>query len=98
MKIALALIVLLVGYNLWEVAWEGFFYQCIAVAFVLLFWEVYRKGIFARIGFWLSISNLVDEIFFDPTLYGINEILFAIIIITLETWQEIRAKRKQSSG
>ena len=98
MRIGLALIILLVGYSLWEVAWKGFFYHCIAVAFVLLFWELYSKGIFARVGFWLSIGNLADEILFDPTLFGWNEFLFATIIILTETWLAIRAKRKQNFG
>lgn len=30
---------------------------------------------------WLAVSNLVDEMFFNPTIIGINEIAFAITII-----------------
>lgn len=29
----------------------------------------------------LALSNLIDELFFDPTILGLNEILFAILLL-----------------
>ena len=37
-----------------------------------------------RIALWLAASNLIDELFFDPVHFGINEIVFAIVIIGME--------------
>lgn len=33
--------------------------------------------------FGLSINNLADELFFDPTVFQLNELLFAIAMIVL---------------
>jgi hypothetical protein len=80
------------GYNVWPYAWHGFFYHCIAVALVLLFWELIGAGLWARLGLWFAVNNLLDELFFDPTKIAINEYIFAIIITTFETWQATRKK------
>lgn len=37
-----------------------------------------------RTVFWLAISNLMDELFFDPLNLGINEVVFACFIILRE--------------
>lgn len=93
MKVKAAVILLIVGYNVWPYAWHGFFYQCIAVSLVLLFWELLRNGLFARLGLWFAVNNLVDELFFDPTEFAINEYIFAILITTFELWQATQKKK-----
>ncbi len=37
-----------------------------------------------RIAIWLSVSNLMDELFFDPLHLGVNEIIFAAMILLYE--------------
>ena len=93
MKTTAATIILLIGYNVWPYAWHGFFYQCLAISFVLLFWELLDKGLFARLGLWFAVNNLVDELFFDPTKFAVNEYIFAITITIYEVWQGIRKKK-----
>jgi len=93
MKTAIAVVTLLVGYNVWPYAWHGFFYQCLAVALVLLFWELINKGFWARLGLWFAVNNLVDEVLFDPTKFALNEYIFALIITIYEVWQAIRKKK-----
>lgn len=85
-----ALVISVIGYNFWPFAWHGFFYHCNALFIVIVFYllqslkieEKYFNKI-ATIGFWFSINNLLDEIFFDPTKFGINEYIFAIIVIII---------------
>lgn len=62
-----------------------------ALSFVLiLFASKYRESgnkindAVYRITIWIAISNLFDELFFDPLHLGLNEILFAGAIILYE--------------
>jgi hypothetical protein len=83
--------VMVIGYNFHQYCWKGFFYHCMALGIFLAFGFIKSitesrkdlKGI-ANVCFWLSVSNLLDEIFFNPSAIGINEYLFAIAIII---WQ-----------
>lgn len=66
----------------------GLFYIFMAIGITLAFLVIkslceQRKDLknIANVCFWLSINNLLDEIFFNPTAIGINEYLFAVIII-----------------
>lgn len=95
-----ALAILIVGYNLWPRLWTGAYYQSIAIGFFLLFLTIKRlnKGAglmdkVATIGLFLSLNNLLDEIFFDPKVFGINEYIVATIIITVTLLRNGR-KRK----
>jgi hypothetical protein len=56
-----------------------------AIGIFLLFWELKArvKNAAAMIGFWLSLSNLADEFFFDPKVIQVNEYIFAVLIIFL---------------
>lgn len=83
MKIWVAIIVMLIGYNLWPFAWHGFFYQCMAIAILLIFWHIRKQGKFGEFGYWLAWNNLIDEIprIGTPTTFGWNEYIFAIIIL-----------------
>lgn len=42
---------------------------------------------------WLAVSNLMDELFFDPIHLGINEIIFAILMIIYAIQQYKQYKR-----
>lgn len=50
-------------------------------------------GIVVEVGLWLSISSLLDEMFFDPTKLGWNEVVFALIITirAYKQWKNLRA-------
>lgn len=37
--------------------------------------------------FWCSISNLMDELFFDPIHFGYNELVFAVLMMIHATYQ-----------
>ena len=83
-----AIIILVVGYNLWPIAWDGFFYQTTALSYVIIFTLIkyaIRGGkwfrVIANIGFWFSLNNIFDELFFNPKRFGINEYIFAFIIV-----------------
>lgn len=89
MRVRLAILIIIVsilGYNLWP--FFDCFYQCIALTFVLSAWLLVlmcEKGTSLKrvLYIWLilTISNLLDELFFDPKKFGVNEYLFAAIII-----------------
>ena len=40
-----------------------------------------RQNIVFEAVFWCSVSNLLDELFFDPLHLGINECIFVVFII-----------------
>ena len=86
-----AITVMVLGYNFHKYLWKGFFYHCMAVGIFLAFLLIKslcesRKDLknITNVCLWLSVSNLLDEIFFDPTSIGINEYVFAMVIII---WQ-----------
>lgn len=85
-----SILISLAGYNLWRYAWHGFFYECNALMISLLYYlvkDLSKHNLYlhtvATIGFWFSVSNLCDELFFDPTKTQWNEYAFALIIIVL---------------
>lgn len=85
MRIIAAIVAMVVASTFYIYLWEGAYYQLIALGICLLFWElkVKVKTIAAEIGFVLSLSNIADELFFDPKAIGINEYIFALIIILI---------------
>ena len=83
-----ALLVSIAGYSLWPIAWHGMFYQANAVTLILLSCLIVRlakrgSGVkrVAYIFFLLAVSNLFDEVFFNPLSFDTNEYLFASAII-----------------
>lgn len=83
-----AITILVAAYSLWSFAWDGFFYQFTALAYVIIFILIKYaiRGdkwfrVIANICFWFSLNNLFDELFFNPKKVGINEYIFAFIII-----------------
>lgn len=57
------------------------YYTGQAASFVLILWATkYPKCQWLfEIVIWFAISNLLDEMFFDPTIIGLNECIFAIL-------------------
>lgn len=81
-----ALVVSIAGYNFWPFAWKGFFYQSMAVGFVIVFAllrEIPAVKTWATVGIWFSFNNLLGELIFDPTRFGWNEYAVALIIVII---------------
>ena len=82
-----ALVVSLLGYNLWLFLWKGFFYQAMALFVLMLLYLIkciskdYWVNKIAVIGCWMALNNLLDELFFNPTEYGYNDYIILIIVI-----------------
>lgn len=87
-----AISVSVISYNLWPYAnahgWAGFFYQGMAFFYSIIFWlltDLYKNDSVLKkistIGLWFMLNNLVDEFVGDPQKYGLNEYIFAGIII-----------------
>lgn len=84
--IFLALTLFIAGANLYTIAWHGFYYQCYALAIVILSFVLndFMKTIASKIMLWLAIFNLMDEIFFDPTTNSVWEyIVCAVVAISI---------------
>lgn len=89
---AAALCMYIVTYTLWPLLWHGAFYQGMAVA-IMLHWcsgflpvkypRFQRKIILS--GVLCAMNNLLDELFFDPRSYQVNEyvLLFLIALIVI---------------
>lgn len=99
------LLLLIVTYNLWPRLWPGAFYHGIAASFLLIFIflrRISKKEPFlhatATILMWLALNNVLDEIFFDPRTFGINEYIVAAIVIFItyrKVWKEWKTKTRK---
>lgn len=74
--------------SLYLIIWDSAYYQLWAIGVFMLMWEfkvLTKRGtlkyVAVEIGFWLSISNVLDELFFDPKAINFNEYIFAAIIV-----------------
>jgi len=78
-------------YSEWGRWW---YYTGQAASYVLILWATkYPKSIMVfEIVIWLAVSNLIDEMFFDPTKLGLNECIFAILT-PVYVYYEHRRKR-----
>ncbi len=97
----------LIGYWFWPYVWfrEGlfywywydFFYQCLALGLVLIFFVLWKvtKWEIAEIGFWFTVNNALDEFFFNPTKVQLNEFIFGIAVILLITYKWKKKQRKR---
>lgn len=88
-----AIVVWVVSFNIWPFAWKGAFYQGNALHLLLLYFytwqrekERWNKTVLG-IGFWFAVNNILDELFFDPTTFGINEYLYAVLVIIISLIQ-----------
>ncbi len=72
------------GCTFFPFLWNHAYYHLMAGAHVLLWifiWRETKGHKIAQIGFWFSLNSLVDELFFDATKIGINEYIFAIVVV-----------------
>lgn len=93
-------LVSILAYNLWP--FFDCFYIGIAIVFFLCALALVLKSehetIERRIYFvflFLSINNLLDEIFFDPKTFGANEYLIATLIIAHQTYLQRNGHAKR---
>lgn len=76
----------LFGSYLIEYLPKGSYYILTALFINLLCMYLYlsnKNSFICFLLFGLSINNLADELFFDPTVFQLNELLFAIAMIVL---------------
>jgi hypothetical protein len=78
-----ATIISIATYQLWTYLPKGSFYIGNALTYFLLALVIYNQNKTIFISFLLlclTINNLLDELFFDPTKNGLNEIVFSVLI------------------
>lgn len=61
------------------------YYYCNALAWLLVsvYFYIDKKIYISKIMVLFALNNFLDEIFFDPTVLGYNEIFFGILSITI---------------
>ena len=79
------------GIYLWDKRSIYYVGQALSFVLVILAQKVKKntevnKAIY-RITLWVAMSNLIDELFFDPVSFGANEIWFAIFIIIMSVYK-----------
>lgn len=88
----------LMAYNLRFWLWEGAFYHFVALEFFLLYLVIWNEAN----GRWKVISgamslvcldSLIDELFFDPTIFSLNEYIGFILIILITIFYEKYRRR-----
>lgn len=99
MKILLniATVISILTYLFWSKFPKGFFYIGNAIFIFMLCLVIYLKNKEKFICFFLlciSISNLVDELFFDPTKLGLNELFLAVTLPVIWYIKSRRNARK----
>jgi len=76
------------AYNLWPFFGYYFYDVGMSIGLMLLIWSIHlsAQGVYRSftLGFTLmSVSNVVDELFFDPTSINVSEYIAAVIILIL---------------
>ena len=79
MRVLAANIVFIVAFAFWPVLWKAAFYHLMAGGIFLLFWQIKASAkhgtllqLHSTIGFWLSLNNPLDELFFNPKAVSVN--------------------------
>ena len=88
MRVLAANILFLLAFGFWRFLWDDAFYQLMAAGIFMLAWHIKAASkwgththLFAVIGFWLSLNNILDELFFDPKAVSVNEYVVALVIV-----------------
>lgn len=76
------------AFSLWPLLWIHAFYHLLAVA-IALHWfagllpirHLKLNDKVTWIGILCAINNIIDELFFDPTSFDVNEYIFLSIIL-----------------
>lgn len=80
----IALLISIITYNTWMYLPKGSFYigNAIFISMICGFIYInYNKYWISFLLFYLSLNNLVDELFFDNTKIQLNELFFTLIIL-----------------
>jgi len=91
-----ATIISIATFQLYKYLPENSFYIGMAIFIFLLSLIIFMQNRKLFISFFLlciAFNNLIDELFFDPKKFGINEILFALIIPTFYYARKICKQR-----
>jgi hypothetical protein len=89
------------GYNLWWMFDNYAIYDaCMAVTVFLLITSIHlsAEGLYRYFSLafaCLAASNVVDELFFDPTLIDLNEYIAATFILISVIWLYLKNARTQ---
>lgn len=83
-----ALIFYLAAFSFWPLLWAHAFYHLLAFA-VMLHWfagllpvkHLKLNDRVTCIGLLCALNNIIDELFFDPTSFDVNEYIFLSIIL-----------------
>lgn len=85
----------------WRELFQNAYFKLQAISFFLLSIYVFlndRKSFICYLWFSFSFSNLLDELFFNPLIIGLNEKLFTItvpIIWIIKSYKNARKNTKQ---
>jgi len=93
----IATIISIITYMLWDFLPKGSFYIGNGLFIFLLCVYIFsedRKSFIKFVLFSLSLNNLFDELFFNPTKLGINESLLFVFIIVIGFFKYRRNARK----
>jgi len=73
---------------------EHFYYisEAILIFVVSLYLYSHIKNFCTFLIFGLSVNNLFDELFFNPLVLGINEIVLTIVLILISVFRYVRRK------
>lgn len=99
-----------IGTGLWftdpssysEIGKKGYYVgQAAIILFFLLAVKTWKENKWNRriyrITMALTVSNLLDELFFDPLHLGINEVVFAVVVIIYEIFIHKTNESNQST-
>lgn len=80
--IKIALFISIITYQFWDLFPKGSFYIGNAIFILLLSTVVYlsQKSLWTFLLICLSLNNLLDELFFNPTKQGLNEVFVLIVV------------------
>jgi hypothetical protein len=84
----LSVLCVLVAYLLHPYLWGKAFYHLTALSFCFIHYSQYlqAKGnysLFVFVIFVVTLNNIIDEIFFDPSKMDYNEIVTALVILAI---------------
>jgi len=89
--------------SLYLILWDSAYYHLWAIGVFMLMWEFRAttkrgslKYVAVEIGFWYSVNNVLDELFFNPKAINFNEYIFAAIIVYV-TIQNHRAHGRNTT-
>lgn len=84
----IALILYITAFSFWPLLWIHAFYHLLALA-IMFHWfagllpvkHLRLNDKVTWIGVLCALNNIIDEIFFDPTSFDVNEYIFLSIIL-----------------